>query len=356
MDARHAIGEVAASRMATILKAVADPLRLRTLSLITSSPTGEVCVCDVTDLTEVSGPTVSHHLKVLRDVGVLTSERRGTWVYYSIVPAFRPAVTTLLDAFGPAVAGDDAAGVVPPDGLTDVDGVLTRIGGELAERFDSLPAATVLAVVRDSYTALARRPGVRTHLVVAAERFARQRLADMVVAAGDLAAPGHVAGPGHAAESGNAAGLGQRPESTRPPQVLFVCVANAGRSQLAAALLQRYAGDGVVVRSAGSSPAGAVQAAVQAELDSLGIDTDPGRVFPKPLTDDAVRAADVVITMGCGDTCPVLPGKRYEDWAVGDPALASPAGVAAIRAEIEARVKALAAELVPTSTRPTTGS
>src|SRR5690606_12399595 len=128
------------------------------------------------------------------------------------------------------------------------------------------------------------------------------------------------------------------------PQVLFVCVANAGRSQLAAALLRKHAGHSVVVRSAGSMPAADVHAAVRPHLDELRADPDE-IAFPKPLTDDAVRAADVVITMGCGDSCPVLPGKRYEDWPVGDPALASPAGVQAIRNDIEARVITLAAEL-----------
>src|SRR5699024_5210998 len=116
-------------------------------------------------------------------------------------------------------------------------------------------------------------------------------------------------------------------------------------SQLAAALVQHYAGDRVIVRSAGSTPADQVHSVVQPELTDLGVPA--GEAFPKPLTDDAVRAADVVITMGCGDVCPVLPGKRYEDWVVGDPALASPAGVAAIRAELDARVRTLLTELLP---------
>jgi len=329
METERAMGGTAAGQLATVLKALADPLRLRALSLIATSPTGEASVGDIADLTDVSGPTVSHHLKVLRDVGLLTSDRRGTWVYYAIVPTYRAAVTMLLEAFGTAAtAAASPALAAPTAGLADVDDLLTRIGFELAARYTDVETTTVLTVVRDSYTALARRSGVRTHLVVAAERFARQRLDDMVaVAAG---------------------------ASARPPHVLFVCVANAGRSQLAAALLQHYAGQAIVVRSAGSAPAGAVHASVSAELASLGIAVDSGEVFPKPLTDEAVRAADVVITMGCGDTCPVLPGKRYEDWAVGDPALASPAGVAAIRAEIDARVRALFAELAPSARQPAT--
>jgi len=131
----------------------------------------------------------------------------------------------------------------------------------------------------------------------------------------------------------------------RRPQVLFVCVANAGRSQLAAALLRHYAGDAVVVRSAGSAPAADIHATVRGILADLADEAD-GAAYPKPLTDDAVRAADVIITMGCGDTCPILPGKRYEDWIVGDPALASPEGVLAIREELESRVRTLLADLL----------
>jgi ArsR family transcriptional regulator len=112
-----------------------------------------------------------------------------------------------------------------------------------------------------------------------------------------------------------------------------------------------------VVRSAGSAPASDVHTAVRGILDELG-DSATGdavtRFYPKPLTDDAVRAADVVVTMGCGDACPVLPDKRYEDWTVGDPALASPAGVAAIRDELDRRVRELAASLLPTEELLTT--
>ena len=322
----HAMGVDAAERVGSTLKALAEPVRLRMLSLITTSATGEACVCDITDITELSQPTVSHHLKVLKDVGVLTSERRGTWVYYRVAPALRGAVSTLLEAFAPATL-DASRGGAEPAGLTDVDHTLSRLADELAERFPGLGHDAVLRIVRESYTALARRSTVRTHLVVTTERFARQRLADLsrTAAAGSAGADG---------------------AADHRPQVLFVCVANAGRSQLAAALLHSYAGDAVVVRSAGSSPAGEVHAGVRPVLDSLGAPD----AFPKPLTDDAVRAADVVVTMGCGDTCPILPGKRYEDWVVGDPALASPEGVAAIRDELDRRVRGLLADILPSST------
>jgi arsenate reductase len=102
------------------------------------------------------------------------------------------------------------------------------------------------------------------------------------------------------------------------PEVLFVCVHNAGRSQMAAALLDHHAKGRVHVRSAGSAPADRINPAVAAAMDEWGIDLS--REFPKPLTDDSVQAADVVITMGCGDACPIYPGKRHEDWELEDPA------------------------------------
>jgi len=128
------------------------------------------------------------------------------------------------------------------------------------------------------------------------------------------------------------------------PQVLFVCVHNAGRSQMAAALLDRAADGRIDVRSAGSEPADALNPAVVEALAEDGIDIS--HEFPKPLSDAAVRAADVVITMGCGDTCPVFPGKRYEDWELEDPAGKDLKTVRRIRDQIAARVQDLAGELL----------
>lgn len=128
------------------------------------------------------------------------------------------------------------------------------------------------------------------------------------------------------------------------PEVLFVCVHNAGRSQMAAGLLDYHAAGRVVVRSAGSAPADEVnQSAIEVMAD-LGIDISTE--FPKPLTDDAVKTSDVVITMGCGDECPFYPGKRYLDWDVTDPAGLSPDQVRPIRDEIDQRVLVLLSELL----------
>ncbi|GAA3251981.1 arsenate reductase ArsC [Nonomuraea helvata] len=130
------------------------------------------------------------------------------------------------------------------------------------------------------------------------------------------------------------------------PQVLFVCVHNAGRSQMAAAFLTHLAGDRVRVRSAGSAPADQVNPAVVAAMAERGIDISAE--IPKMLSIDAVQASDVVITMGCGDACPIFPGKRYEDWVLDDPAGQGVQAVRPIRDAIEARVRALIADLIPT--------
>lgn len=130
------------------------------------------------------------------------------------------------------------------------------------------------------------------------------------------------------------------------PEVLFVCVHNAGRSQMAAALLDHHARGRVKVRSAGSVPAEKINLAVVAVMDELGIDLS--KEFPKPLTTESVRAADVVITMGCGDACPVFPGKRYLDWDLPDPAGLPIDQVRPIRDEIDRRVRSLLTELTPT--------
>ena len=129
------------------------------------------------------------------------------------------------------------------------------------------------------------------------------------------------------------------------PEVLFVCVHNAGRSQMAAALLGHHAGGRVRVRSAGSTPADEVNPSVVAAMEEIGLDVS--RELPKPLTDEFVQTADVVITMGCGDACPIYPGKRYLDWELPDPAGKSLEEVRPIRDEIDRRVRDLLAELVP---------
>jgi len=134
-------------------------------------------------------------------------------------------------------------------------------------------------------------------------------------------------------------------QATKKPSVLFVCVHNAGRSQMAAAFLTTLSGGRIEVRSAGSQPAEKVNPAAVAAMAELGIDMSAE--IPKVLTTEAVQESDVVITMGCGDTCPIFPGKRYEDWELEDPAGQGVDAVRPIRDDIKARIENLVTELLP---------
>ncbi|MER7878430.1 arsenate reductase ArsC [Streptomyces solisilvae] len=175
---------------------------------------------------------------------------------------------------------------------------------------------TVQRLLADSYLRLAETAHVNTHLVVLAERLAAERL--------------------NALAHTQAAGSGV-------PRVLFVCSHNAGRSQMAAALLGLRAGGRVVVSSAGTDPAAEVEPEVAQVLIEAGVALQDA--FPKPLTDEVIQAADIVVTMGCGDACPVVPGRLYLDWPVADPDGASVTAVRAIRDEIDAHITELLATL-----------
>jgi arsenate reductase len=129
------------------------------------------------------------------------------------------------------------------------------------------------------------------------------------------------------------------------PSVLFVCVHNAGRSQMAAGFLRELSGGKIEVRSAGSAPANTINASVVEAMNELGIDISAEQ--PKILTTESVQVSDVVITMGCGDVCPIFPGKRYEDWKLEDPAGQGVDAVRPIRDEIKTRIETLISELLP---------
>lgn len=196
--------------------------------------------------------------------------------------------------------------------------VLHRVSEGLAQKYQNLfSAETVERYVYESYTALARSASVSSHLVALAERFATDRLRALALAQGKIDSP--------------------------VPQVLFVCVSNAGRSQIAAALLANYAGSAVEVRSAGSQPGAQIHPLVEASLRERDIDLT--EAYPKPLTDDVVQAADYVITMGCGDACPIYPGKYYLDWAITDPADKTSDAVHTIIDDIDQRVRDLWSEI-----------
>lgn len=188
-------------------------------------------------------------------------------------------------------------------------GVATNLANKLAAEFPQFSPEFAATMVHDSYAQLAQSQPSAHQLVALTERFSRQRITDFA-----------------------------REHHSTVPQVLFASVANAGRSQPAAALLERESGGAIIARSAGSRPAAEIHANLHPLLVEIAGQAGTDATYPKPLTDDAVRAADVVITMGCGDVCPVIPGVHYEDWPLGDPALASDEGVRAIRDEIETRV------------------
>ena len=181
---------------------------------------------------------------------------------------------------------------------------------------------TIDRFLHTSYDAFAARATVRNYLPLMAERFARQRLRALA----------RVEGKAH----------------TGVPSVLFLCVHNAGRSQMALGFFQHLAGDRAVAWSGGSEPGAEVNPAAVAAMAERGIDITAE--FPKPWTEEILQAADVVITMGCGDACPIYPGKRYLDWDLDDPAGQTLDDVRVIRDDVERRVRALLADLeVPTT-------
>ena len=205
-------------------------------------------------------------------------------------------------------------------GLTYPEDYLKRLATELADKFAGIfNAETVERYVLESYTALLRTSTVTTHLASRTTRFASDRLTALAQAKGSIESP--------------------------VPEVLFVCEQNAGRSQMAAVLANHLGQGRVHVRSAGSAPSRELSPTVAAVMSELGLDLS--EEFPKPLTDDVVQAADVVITMGCGDACPVYPGKRYQDWDLTDPAGLPIVDARFIRDEVRAHVERLLVELLP---------
>lgn len=208
------------------------------------------------------------------------------------------------------------------DGLLAPEQVLHRAADRLAQQFAGMVnAETVERVVFESFTALARTATVSVHVPSLAEKFARDRLTALAQSRGLIAKP--------------------------VPEILYVCVQNSGRSQMAAAITRHLAGDRVHIRSAGSQPGPGILPEVVEVLAEVGIEV--GEEYPKPLTDDVVRAADAVVTMGCGDACPFYPGKRYLDWDLSDPAELDLDGIRRVRDDIRTRVEMLLGELAPAS-------
>jgi arsenate reductase len=218
----------------------------------------------------------------------------------------------------------------PSDISLDQQLALKVAATRLADKFDRVYGReTIERFLNSSYAEFAGRSSIPNFLPLLAERFAEQR----------LTALSRVEGHGHDGK----------------PLVLFLCVHNAGRSQMAMGFFQHYAGDAAVAWSGGSEPGievnpSAVQAMAERDIDISG-------EYPKPWTDEVVRAADAVISMGCGDACPIFPGKRYEEWTLDDPAGQDVTSVRPIRDEIEQRVLNLLRELgVTPQVEPVSGT
>jgi arsenate reductase (thioredoxin) len=327
-----------------LARALGDPLRWRIVELLA---TEQLCVVHLAEELAAAQPLVSHHLKVLREAGLVDTDRYRYWTYYRLHPGalVRLAATLgLLARSAPngtacrrLVPGADptppaAARPAVPQGDRPMpfrDAPMDPISRQtfarsiesLAEEFRGIYSLeTIERFVDESIDRLA---GARVvdFIPLFVHRFSRERLRALAQSQGAL--------------------------GKDVPEVLFVCVHNAGRSQMAAALLDHHAKGQVHVRSAGSDPTDRINPAVVAAMDEWGIDLS--QEFPKPLTDEFVKAADAVITMGCGDACPIYPGKRYEDWELDDPASQPVEVVRRIRDDIDARVQQLLAELVPAS-------
>jgi arsenate reductase len=196
-----------------------------------------------------------------------------------------------------------------------------RAAAALQEEFAGVFGPETIARYIAESTDLLGGGSINVFVPVLAHRFARERLKALAQADGMLV--------------------------KEMPEVLFVCVHNAGRSQMAAGLVKLRSAGRIHVRSAGSDPGKQINPAVIEAMTELGVDMS--EEFPKPLTDEVVRAADVVITMGCGDACPIYPGKKYEDWKLDDPAGQDVATVRGIRDELDARVQALVEDLLHSS-------
>ncbi|WP_159945705.1 MULTISPECIES: arsenate reductase ArsC [unclassified Nocardiopsis] len=206
----------------------------------------------------------------------------------------------------------------PREFTVDQRYALKVAAGNLGREFDGVfNSATIERFLTSSYDQFASGATIAQFLPLLAERFARQRL--------------------HAL-----ARVENRVNDGRPV-VLFLCVHNAGRSQMAMGFFRHLAGDRAIAWSGGSEPGTEVNPAAVASMAEVGIDIRSE--FPKPWTDEVVRAADVVVSMGCGDACPIFPGKRYEEWTLEDPDGLDVDAVRPIREEVERRVRALLAEL-----------
>lgn len=303
-------GPSAAQRVVQI-SALAQPLRLRILSVLVTSAETDRTETKLSAALELDHRVTREHVEVLIGAGLLARSddaldllmpTADAWIRFGRLLAVQDGA--IRPAHQPEERSIDEE--LPP--------VIQSIVDRLAYRFSSFfSKETVQKYVADSYDLLRERASVTRHLPSLTSRFATDRLGALATAQGLTL--------------------------TGTPEVLFVCVQNAGRSQIAAGLLRQLAGNRVHVRTAGSQPTTEVDESVVEVLDEIGVPIS--EEFPKPLTDEVIQASDVVITMGCGDACPVYPGRRYMDWPVEDPVGRNLDQVRAIRDDIAQRVEDL---------------
>jgi protein-tyrosine-phosphatase/DNA-binding transcriptional ArsR family regulator len=297
------------------ISALTDPVALRLLSAIAASPDRGHPAPRLADALALPEAEIERAVNELREAGLVALDTEG-----------RNQLTA--DAwvrFGRLLASGvwEAESRVEPTSTPaekELPRVVQRIVDDLTYRFSStFSPETVARYVAESYVLLAERAHITRFLPSLTAKFATDRLSALATAKGLIL--------------------------RGTPEVLFVCVQNAGRSQMAAAILRHLAGDAVHVRTAGSAPAATVHPVVIEALDEIGVPL--ATEFPKPLTEEVVQAADYVITMGCGDACPVYPGRRYMDWALEDPVDKSLDEVRVMRDRITDLVRTLLAEMTP---------
>lgn len=310
IEGAHRVGrplDMEAARVrAAQAAALGDLLTLRVLSAVAAGArAGELPA-----LLAADAQTISVALARLEDVGIVRVDADGRHLL--------PAESWVR--FGRLLIGG-APSLPRPDGQPAVAALPTAIAAvarDLSYRFAStFSSETVSQYVVESYLLLSQRARVHAHLPTLTARYAADRL-DALASAKGLMLRG-------------------------TPEVLFVCVQNAGRSQIAAAYLRHLAGDAVHVRTAGSAPADAVHPRVIDALAEVGVPLSDE--YPKPLTDEVVQAADFVVTMGCGDACPVYSGRRYMDWDLDDPLALDDDGLRRVRDRIRQHVEELLAEM-----------
>lgn len=283
-----------------------DTVNLRVLSALAS----EIPTTDLAEILHLPAARITGALDRLAAVGIIQplTETDWTltaraWVRFGRLLASVPAPTS-------APARPAPVGVLPD--------AVSAVARDLAYRFAStFSPETVSRYVAESYLLLGRNARVHSHLPMLTARYAAERLDALATAEGRVL--------------------------RATPEVLFICVQNAGRSQLAAAYLRHLAGGAVHVRTAGSAPAEEVDPQILEVLNEVGIPC--ADEYPKPLTDEVVKAADYVVTMGCGDACPVYPGRRYLDWQLDDPLELDASGIRRVRDEVRVRVESLMDEL-----------